>query len=418
MAHPSSWKTAKLETLVASQANALATGPFGSAISSKFFVDSGVPVIRGSNLSEDVGERLVEEDLVFLPASKAAEFSRSKAVEGDLIFTCWGTIGQVGLIDHRAKYQEYIVSNKQMKFSPDSKRTDSLFLYYLFSSPQMMGMIKGQAIGSSVPGFNLSQLRNLELTLPPLEEQARVATVLGTLDDKIELNRKMNRTLEEIAQTLFRAWFVDFEGETDLVESEVGPIPHGWSVSTVAEFADLNTQSWKKDEAPDEIEYLDLASVKWGVVGEPQRIRFTEAPSRARRRLRAGDTVIGTVRPSNGSFGLVQDASPRLTGSTGFAVLSPKKATFCYFLYLWLTRPEFIETLAALAHGSAYPAVRASAIHDALILVPPSKQLARFHTMVEPVFSRKLVNEQQSKTLADLRDTLLPKLLSGELRAP
>ena len=205
------WREVAVEEIKAQSENALATGPFGSSIGSRFFADSGVPVIRGSNLSEDIGTRLNDQGLVFLSPDKAREFSRSTVRDGDLIFTCWGTVNQVGLIDRRAARQEYIISNKQMKLTPDPAKADSLFLYYLFSGPELQHRIKNQSIGSSVPGFNLGQLRAMRIRVPEIEEQRAIAHILGTLDDKIELNRRMNETLEAMARALFKSWFVDFD---------------------------------------------------------------------------------------------------------------------------------------------------------------------------------------------------------------
>jgi len=250
------WIDVTVEEIKAPSPNALATGPFGSSISSRFFLDYGVPVIRGSNLSEDVSARLIHDKTVFISKEKAQEFSRSIARKGDLIFTCWGTIGQVGLIDERCPYSEYIVSNKQMKLTPDPNKADSLFLYYLFSGPEMSERIKNQSIGSSVPGYNLGLLRSLKLRLPPLPEQKAIAHILGTLDEKIELNREMNQTLEAMAQAIFKSWFVDFdpvrakmEGREpagmdaataelfpdEFEDSALGAIPKGWQVSTIGE---------------------------------------------------------------------------------------------------------------------------------------------------------------------------------------
>jgi type I restriction enzyme S subunit len=205
------WREITVEDLKAPTENALATGPFGSSISSRYFQQHGVPVIRGSNLTEDIGTRLGDDGLVFVSEEKAAEFKRSIVRKGDLVFTCWGTINQVGLIDDRAKYNEYVISNKQMNFTPDPEKADDLFLYYLFSGPQMQEAIKNQGIGSSVPGFNLGQLRAIRLKVPPLPEQRAIAHILGTLDDKIELNRRMNETLEAMARAIFKSWFVDFD---------------------------------------------------------------------------------------------------------------------------------------------------------------------------------------------------------------
>jgi type I restriction enzyme, S subunit len=169
----SGWRTIPVGKAAASGANSMATGPFGSSIGSRFFRNSGVPVIRGGNLSADSSVRLRDENLVFLDPGKAAEFPRSTVHCGDLIFTCWGTINQVGLIDESSVYDEYVISNKQMKLTPDPSIADSEFLYYFFSAPPMQREILKGSIGSSIPGFNLTRLRSLEITLPPLAQQKR-----------------------------------------------------------------------------------------------------------------------------------------------------------------------------------------------------------------------------------------------------
>src|SRR3990167_5736841 len=143
----SEWATRTIEEIAAPTPAAMATGPFGSSISAKYFVDSGLPVIRGSNLSPDTTTRLIEDGLVFITADKAQEFERSTARRGDLVFTCWGTINQVGLIDSRSKYDSYVVSNKQMKLTVDRTKADARFIYYVFSGPDKQSEILDNGIG-------------------------------------------------------------------------------------------------------------------------------------------------------------------------------------------------------------------------------------------------------------------------------
>ena len=196
------WKRMRLEALAAATKSAMATGPFGSAVSSKNFRETGTPMLRGSNLSEDVGVRLLDSELVYLDPELATTFSRSTARRGDLIFTCWGTVGQIGLLDATSRYAEYIVSNKQMKLTPDVSKVDSLFLYYFLSQPTMLDLVRGQAIGSTIPGFNLGQLRALPVVVPALAEQRAIAEVLGALDDKIAANTRVAETSAKLAQSL------------------------------------------------------------------------------------------------------------------------------------------------------------------------------------------------------------------------
>ncbi|MEK7259140.1 MAG: restriction endonuclease subunit S, partial [Pseudomonadota bacterium] len=207
----SDWIEYRIRELALDSPNAMATGPFGSSISSKFFEAEGVPVIRGGNLSADVTNRMSDNGLVFVSKSKAEEFKRSIVKEGDLVFTCWGTINQVGIITDDLRYKEYVISNKQMKLTVDQEKADPLFLYYLFSSPIKQAEIISSGIGAAVPGFNLGQLKEHVVTLPGVDEQVKISSVLDAFDTKIRLNLQTNQTLEQIAQAIFKSWFVDFE---------------------------------------------------------------------------------------------------------------------------------------------------------------------------------------------------------------
>lgn len=173
------WKTVRVADVAARNSNALATGPFGSSIGARFFRSFGVPVIRGGNLSADSAVRIDEKNFVYLTPEKAREFSRSTVHSGDLIFTSWGTINQVGLIDKSGSFEEYVISNKQMKLTPNPQIASPEFLYYLFSGPAMQREILEGAIGSSIPGFNLTRLRSIEIQLPPIEEQEKIAHALS-----------------------------------------------------------------------------------------------------------------------------------------------------------------------------------------------------------------------------------------------
>ena len=218
----------------------------------------------------------------------------------------------------------------------------SYYFYYLRShhGRSVIRAIVEQGAGAS--GIRGSDLVTLDVLWKPLAEQRAIAHILGTLDDKIELNRRMNATLEAMARALFRSWFVDFdpvrakmEGRDTglpkeiadlfpdrLVDSALGDVPAGWRAGTLADVARLNPESWGNHNRPDRILYVDLTTTKWGYINEIQMYSWADAPSRGRRVLRRGDTIVGTVRPGNGSFALID--LDDLTGSTGFAVLRPR----------------------------------------------------------------------------------------------
>jgi type I restriction enzyme S subunit len=214
------------------------------------------------------------------------------------------------------------------------------------------------------------------------------------------------------------------EGGVDLIDalfpdsfqdSPLGKIPQGWAVATLDAFAVLNPEMWTKETAPHQIRYVDLSNVKWGRIESTTEYAWREAPSRAQRILHSGDTIVGTVRPANGSYALISEEG--LTGSTGFAVLRPRKREFREVVYLGATAPDNIERLSHLADGAAYPAVRPDVVASTQFVRSPDAVLNCFSSAVRALVDKVAANGRESRTLAAIRDSLLPKLISGEIRA-
>lgn len=264
-------------------------------------------------------------------------------------------------------------------------------------------------------------------------ERAALGSLLSALDDKIELNRRMNATLEAMARAIFRDWFVDFgptrakmQGREPYLAPDLWPlfpallndqgIPEGWQMGMLGDVAETNARSWTAKNHPDEVEYVDLSNTKWGTIESTAKLPWEKAPSRARRIARAGDTIIGTTRPGNGSFAYI--SRDGLTVSTGFAVLTPKRPEFRDFVYIAASDPENIRRLANLAdgHGGAYPAVRPAEVSDTPVVVPSDEVVDAFAKAVSPLRARIEFNKTKNETLAQTRDLLLPRLMSGELR--
>lgn len=324
----------------------------------------------------------------------------------------------------------------------DFKGNDIRFCYYLLKSIDFSKF----NVGGAVPTLNRNHIHPLPVRVPcDIDEQRAIAHILGTLDDKIELNRRMSETLEGIARAIFKSWFVDFDpvrakasGEPPesicrrlhlapdllalfpdrLVDSELGEIPEGWEVGTIADHCHLNAKSWTAKTLPEVVHYVDLANAKNGVISEIQEFPASAAPSRARRVVYAGDTIVGTVRPGNRSFALIGQSDPKLTVSTGFAVLTPKRLELREFVYYTATSEDNIDRLSRLADGAAYPAVRPEIVTAGVCVFPRSDVVDAFHEAVVAMVDYQIVNSVGNNILENTRDTLLPKLLSGELRVP
>ena len=319
----------------------------------------------------------------------------------------------------------------------DNETTSCRYVYFVIS--HMVGHLKELSIGSATKFLTKTILNALPVRIPPKVEQDGIALLLSALDDRITLLRETNATLEAIAQALFKSWFVDFDPVRAKLEgrppegmdeataalfpdgfeaSELGVVPRGWKVGTLADLSHLNPESWTAKNHPEFVAYVDLANTKENEIAFVTDFEFDEAPSRARRVLRGGDTIIGTVRPGNRSFAFIHEPASNLTASTGFAVLRPSAIENTEFVYLAATQDSSIEHLAHVADGGAYPAVRPDVISGLQIVVPDAQVLTAFHAVAVSLLAKVSENQKQAQTLATLRDTLLPRLISGQLRLP
>ncbi len=292
-------------------------------------------------------------------------------------------------------------------------------------------------VGAANPTLNRNHVHPLPALRPPLAEQRAIAEMLGALDDKIELNRRMNATLEATARALFQSWFVDFDpvrakldgnkpegmdAETAALfpnhfeHGEQGLLPRGWQVSGVENVCSINAWTLGKKDRLEKLEYVEISEVSRGDIANVASYSRGDAPSRARRRLKHGDTALSTVRPDRGSYFLALNPPENRVASTGFAVLTPTEVSWS-FLHAALTQPEVSDHLGQMADGGAYPAVRPDVIGAIQVALPNDpKILEAFHRICSPLYEQADANRLQSRTLATLRDTLLPKLLSGEIQ--
>ncbi len=403
---------------------------------------SGIPLITAKIVK---GGRILPPDEFIDPEDYDEWMRRGMPKAGDVVITTEAPLGEVAQLDE----SKVALAQRLIALRGKIGTLDNTFLKFMLQSKGVQDEMKSRSTGTTVSGIRQSELRLVQLPIPPIDEQMQIAHILGSLDDKIELNRKMNETLEAMARALFQSWFVDFDPVrakaavrcehprwTDaevcraalptlaaeiaalfpdsFEDSELGEIPKGWRAGSLSDVALLNPESWPRTTKPEVIRYIDLANTKWGRIEAITVYSKEDAPSRAQRILRCGDTIVGTVRPGNGSYALI--AEDGLTGSTGFAVLRPRQSEHREFIYLAATAQDNIESLAHLADGGAYPAVRPEAVIAKQIVTPPDAVLANFAKLTEPLISRFTQGERESNTLAALRDTLLPKLISGELR--
>ncbi len=297
----------------------------------------------------------------------------------------------------------------------DESRLDTRFLYFALK-PQL-DHLRSVSTGSATKFLTMGLLSDLEIPLPDLSTQHKIAGILSAYDDLIENNLRRIKILEEMAQSLYREWFVHFRfpghESAKFVDSSLGLIPKGWEVKKLAEIAAVNAESIRATSAPDEIQYIDIASVSTGSIDNIEAMSFESAPSRARRVVRHGDIIWSTVRPNRRSFSLIIDPAENLIASTGFAVLSARAVPWSY-LYQATTTEDFTNYLVNHTSGAAYPAVNSGSFENADVIGPPSDLLIRSNAMTEvnQVLQHNL--HRRNQNLRRTRDLLLPKLLSSD----
>ena len=200
------WRRMPLDAIKAPFPYSFVGGPFGSNLTTRDYVDEGIPVIRGNNLPADTS--FSDHEFAFVSEKKADDLRSNTAFPGDLVFTQRGTLGQVGLIPHESRFQRYIISQSQMKLTVNPRIADPRFVYYFFRLPTTVQKVVNHALTSGVPHINLGILREFKITLPDVDCQQHIADILSAYDDLIENNRRRMALLEEAERQLYREWFV------------------------------------------------------------------------------------------------------------------------------------------------------------------------------------------------------------------
>lgn len=295
---------------------------------------------------------------------------------------------------------------------------------YLFRGNRFRNDVYQMATGDI--RFNISQasLAEIEIQIPDLPTQTKIAKILSSLDDKIELNLQMNQTLEAMAQAIFKEWFLPVRDRTQTgvdfnfpgFDGElVDGLPKGWRKIKIGDICQVNINTLSSKDKLDEIHYIEISEVNKGVINNLKIYERGSEPSRARRRLIHGDTVLSTVRPNRGSYFLSIYPTENIIASTGFAVFTPTEVPFS-FLYLLLTNEEQLEFYGKMADGAAYPAINQSVIMDMDFVLPDKNTLQLFHEVAGNLFLKVYDNLSLNIKLTQTRDTLLPKLMSGKIK--
>jgi len=297
------------------------------------------------------------------------------------------------------------------------------FLYYHLISKNGQGEIKKGIVGTSQPKLPIYNVQNIAINLPSVNEQKSIVAILSCLDDKIELNNHINKNIEEIALAIFKSWFVDFEPfqEGEFEDSELGRMPKGWGVGKLGDspITKLITPGIGIFEG--EKIYLATADVEnTNIKNDSTKVTMNNKPSRANMQPKVSSVWFAKMKDSRKLL-YVDSFSKELLNdyifSTGFAGITCLKDSL-YYIWCILLSENFDVLKNSLCNGTTMEAINNENINRINIFIPDEKTLKIFNDMMIPIFHQFYDNKQQNSLLTTIRDSLLPKLLSGEIRVP
>lgn len=406
------WKHYKMDDVI----DEISMGPFGSDVKKEFYVNKGIPILNGSNLQ---GFKLQENSFGYLTEEKADSLNKCNAHRGDIIVTHRGTLGQIVYVPSNSKYDRYVISQSQFRFRCKPDLVDVQYLVYYFHTREGQYKILANASQVGVPALAraTSTFRLIDIKLPSLADQRRIASILSSLDRKIELNNKINADLEEMAQAIFKNWFVDFEPFKDgkFVDSELGMIPERWEVGTLTEIASYINGLAMQKYPPENIEYslpvLKIKELGQGFCGTDSDRCSCNIKDECK--IHNGDVIFswsGTLLVDvwcGGDCGLNQHL---------FKVTSKDYPKWFYYYWTKHHLREFIHIAKDKAVTMGH--IKRGHLEEAMVAIPDNDSMEKAHELFEPILSKMISLRLENSRLSLLRDTLLPRLMSGEIEIP
>lgn len=375
-------------------------------------VDKGIPLIT----AKIVKDGRINKPNEFLPEEDYDKWMvRGLPEIGDVVLTTEAPLGEVAQLDER----KVALAQRIVTLRGKKNVLDNTYLKYYLLSNIGQSRLKARETGTTVTGIKQSELRDVLVICPPFETQQKIANILSSLDDKIEVNRRINEQLEELAQALFKSWFVDFEPFKDgeFVESELGMIPEGWKVGELSEIGDIvggatpskSNEDYYTENGISWITPKDLSINKNKFIDKGETDITELGYSKCSAKLMPKGSVLFSSRAP---IGYIAIAKKELCTNQGFKSVVPKYAGTA-FIYFYLKNN--VSNIESMASGSTFKEASGALMKSLKVIIPPSSLLQEYEEKVSSIFNKQEYLEEEITHLTNLRDTLLPKLMSGEI---
>ena len=399
------FKTYLMEDLI----EEIAMGPFGSNIKVDCFVDSGVPVLNGANLQ---GFKLREDSFNYVTTEKADSLNKANAYRGDIVITHRGTLGQIVYIPNDSKYERYVISQSQfrVRVNPEVALPEYVVFYFHTRIGQHRLLANASQVGVPAIARPSTTFKKVEIELPSLNEQKRIVGILNSQSDKIDLNNRINHNLEEQARSLYKSWFIDFEPFKDgkFVDSELGMIPEGWHIGTLSEIADITMGQSPSGSSFNEdghgiVFYQGRTEFGFRF---PSIKLFTTEPTR----FAEPHSVLMSVRAPVGDINVALD---RCCIGRGLAAITAKDEAFSFVLYTLKGKSSELDLYNG--EGTVFGSINRKDLEGLSVLIPPMSIIQQFNDRIRPIDESIEIAYKEIVNLSFSRDSLLPRLMSGQL---
>ena len=377
--------------------------------------DSGYRALSAKNIK--TGQIVAEDSIRFVDEELYRKWMKDEVKKGDILITSEAPFGQIYYWDS----DEKIVLSQRLF---DVRLNDEVchkYVYYFMTSHRYQKDLEGRATGTTVTGLRQPELLKSTILLPPLSAQRSISSILSSLDRKIELNNKINADLEEMAQAIFKNWFVDFEPFKDgkFVDSELGMIPEGWKVGTLGDMGTIvcgkTPSKANSNYYGGDIPFIKIPDMHGNVFVESSEDRLTEqgSLSQIKKLIPPYSLMVSCIA----TVGLVSINTKPSHTNQQINTIIPHNKSALFYLYQYIKNNE--ELLKNMGRGGTTTLnVNTKSFSNIRLFIPSDIALLQFHQIVEGLFKKIELNMQESRTLSLLRDTLLPRLMSGELEVP
>lgn len=388
------------------------------------------PFLNNKNV---INDKITLDDVEFITKEKDEILRKGKIKVNDIVLTTRGSVGNVGLFHSGLRYKHARINSGMVIIRNNNDIFNLKYLYQLLKSPLMKNQYKSMSTGTAQPQLPIKDIKKLELIVPPLEEQEKIANILSSLDDKIELNNDMNKTLEEMAQSIFKRWFVDFEfpnedGEPykssggEMVDSELGMIPKGWEVKTIdnlcevgsskrifmKEYVDSGVPFYRGKEI---IEKSKGNSISTELFITKERFEEIKEKFGVPNKNDILLTSVGTL----GVAYLVDDEEFYFKDGNLTWFKNFKEEIYRYFIYQWIISSEGKKSIDAITIGSTQKALTINTLKGMKLVLPSNDILSLFEGFIKSNINNIRSNNEEKSNLIDIRNSLLTKLMSGEI---